>query len=459
MALQTRLSKYSWLKLRNFDTVRYFFKSYKRCTLIPSSTVTANWYLVDAEIRASQGAHDRHWWTHSGYVLAVLLHNAGYSAREQYENLRFFATMIAPSLGAAPGSAEGRSGWPSFMTDDHQPIELSWDWGSSDKSPTVRYSIEPVGLKAGTTLDPYNINAASDLHSSLIKRLPGMRLEWFDHFKDFFASEPSTGDSSRDGHLSRVFYAFDLVQPNPIAKVYFFPALKAQNTGRSRFAEISQAIAAAPHCTAENLKALTIVHEYAADPCHAMLEFEMLAIDLIDPLDSRLKIYFRSRETSFDSVADVMTLGGRTRATAQGENGMGDLLRLWNAVLETDGSTASALASVNHRTSGILYSVEFKIGDSLPKTKVYIPVRHYSSSDDKIVQGLKGYFQSRRRDLQMPNYVRALSSLLYVLRLRKALIYDRTFLTRLAVRRKRCKDAADYRPTSPGRCIPTALLE
>ncbi|KAI1012040.1 hypothetical protein LB503_004411 [Fusarium chuoi] len=47
-----------------------------------------------------------------------------------------------------------------------------------------------------------------------------------------------------------------------------------------------------------------------------------------------------------------------------------------------------ALPHKNHRTSGILYNVEFRTNSTTPKVKIYIPVRHYAKSDAQILEAL-----------------------------------------------------------------------
>ena len=378
---------------------------------IPKSAEASVWRRVDSEVRHSQGVHQRYWWKHSGYALAVLLYEAGYSAEAQYQNLKFYANVVASSLGIIHGTTGSQLPWPSFMTDDGIPIELSWDWGMGNKSPIIRYSIEPVGLHAGTPLDRHNQYAASEFHHRLLKALPGSRLEWFDYFKERFNGIDCYDRQVHDGHSSQIFYAFDLHETNITSKAYFFPAPKARANAQTNLTAISQALVAAPHCTTENLQAFSAFHEYASEPSNAALEADMLAIDLIEPLESRLKIYFRSRETSFCSVASVMSLGGRV-SSLELKKGLENLKCLWNAVLEVDSDADQPLARIDHRTAGILYNVEFKLGSLLPTTKVYIPVRHYASSDERVIRGLSTYLEDHQKNQYVPNYVRAIESLL-----------------------------------------------
>lgn len=384
--------------------------------LIPLSAVTEVWHKVDTEVRHSLSFNQQYWWRTSGYALAVLLYNAGYSSHAQYQTLTFFAVVVAPSLGAAfePSLLCPRP-WGSFMTDDGNPIELSWDWGIGNKPPTIRFSIEPVGVQAGTPRDPQNLYATSRFRQTLLHLPTKPNVEWFDHFNHKFNRHDVANDSTVEGHSSQVFFAFDLAEEGITSKAYFFPGFNARATGQTNLAVISQTIVTAPYCTTENLGALSVFEDFATDPSTPALEMDMLAIDLIEPTTSRLKIYFRSRETTFSSVRHIMTLGKRT-ATPEVVQGLNNLKRLWDAVLEREDSLENEpLPSVAHRTAGILYNAEFCLGSVVPKVKIYIPVRHYASSDQNIIRGLGDYLygvNNTHGARCMPGYVHALGTVL-----------------------------------------------
>ncbi|KAF7507822.1 hypothetical protein GJ744_010123 [Endocarpon pusillum] len=383
-------------------------------TDIPLSTVTTVWHQVDSEVRHSLSYHERYWWRTSGYAFAVLLSHAGYSSRAQYQSLEFFALVVVPRLGAAQKPPLQEKSWKSFMTDDGNPIELSWDWHTGTKPPTIRFSIEPVGLHAGTPIDPGNRYAASEFRQALLQSRVGANFEWYDHFNEQFDCHGAVHTSAQEGHSSQSFFAFDLADSGISSKAYLFPGFQARTKGQTSITVISQAIATAPYCTPDKLKALSMFQEFVTDFSRPMPEVDMLAIDLVDPMASRLKIYFRIRETSFSSVQHTMTLGNRIR-TPELVQGLRNLKWLWAAVLERNGFPEDApLPKIDHRTAGILYNVEFHLGSAVPKVKIYIPVRHYASSDKKIMHGLGKYLyhnntQSRR---YIPDYVHALDSLL-----------------------------------------------
>ncbi|KAI3337283.1 aromatic prenyltransferase [Xylariaceae sp. AK1471] len=300
------------------------------------------------------------------------------------------------------------------MTDDGTPLEISWDWGTKHDPPTIRYSIEPIGLYAGTSLDPGNLIAGPAFQDRLLRSLENIRLEWFQHFKEIFdihSGEEASFVQDVEDHNSSIFYAFDLSSTEVTAKVYFFLKMRARANGQSNLEVLSQAIQAAPYSTKDNLKAWDMFCDFSSSLDSKALEYEMLAIDLIDPLESRLKIYFRCRETTFNSVINIMTVGGRIK-NHKLYKGLEDLRRLWNALFDIDIPPEQSLRKVGHRTAGILYNIEFRLGETYPIAKVYLPVRHYSHSDEAIIRGLNLYFQYHQRGRYMPEYVKAMRALL-----------------------------------------------
>lgn len=118
------------------------------------------------------------------------------------------------------------------------------------------------------------------------------------------------------------------------------------------------------------------------------VDIEMLAIDLLRPQISRVKIYFRSQDTDFASVMRIMTLNGRVRNEAI-VKGLKELRLLWDELFHT--TAEEGLPPVIHRTAGILYYVELKIGTNVPAVKVYLPVRQYVANDQHVVAYLGRY--------------------------------------------------------------------
>ncbi|KAI3401754.1 hypothetical protein diail_9418 [Diaporthe ilicicola] len=400
----------SWLKLQQQSQI----------TLKFSRRTTAAYQKVDFDKGSASylDINAEYWWSTAGYALSILLEKAGYSSHAQYRLLDSIWT-ITPSLGPrlAPRILPR---WRSFMTDNHIPIELSWDWRTEGQPPKIRFSIEPVGFHAGTPLDPHNRYAASQLRDTIARFLPKTDVEWMDHFQTRLNGDETKAISDTvEGHKSTEFYAFDLNEDGSImAKAYFFPGFKAAATKQSNFDVICDTISTAPDSTAEKLEALNSFREYVYDTACPRLEMDMLAIDLVRPAESRFKIYFRIRDTSFDSIKNTMTLGGRVRSPHI-DLALRDLRQLYYALVSPgarvlDDSTQPQ--AKDHRTAGILYNVEFKYGSKSPKVKVYLPVRHFARSEEAIISTLEAHFKHRKCSsssrTDMSNYREALRTIL-----------------------------------------------
>ncbi|KAI9039002.1 aromatic prenyltransferase [Aspergillus affinis] len=334
-----------------------------------------------SELQGSLDSHGKYWWRTSGLLISALLEAAEYSALAQHRILTFFGRTIAPYLG--PTYTPGAPQWQSFMTDDHHPIELSWDWHTGHQPPTVRFSIEPVGIHAGTPADPENQKADISFRTAMTAALPDTHMAW---------------------PPSKIFYAFDLSANSIKGKAYFFPGFQARATNQTNLEVLSAAIASAPGCssTCDNPNPLVALHafqDFARDSLTPPLEMDMLAIDMDPPAESHLKIYSRNRVTSFTSVRQMMTLGGRIPPSEDLARGLQTLRSLWDALLDQSSTPESHLLTpINHRSAGILYNVEFRPYSASLKVKIYIPVRHYASSDEHILTAIRTFMTSQSQD-------------------------------------------------------------
>ncbi|KFA56003.1 hypothetical protein S40293_03995 [Stachybotrys chartarum IBT 40293] len=338
--------------------------------------------LSQTETGSPININQLYWFHTTGFALAALLQSAGYGHPAQVKILRHFADVVAPNLGVAPDS--GLSRWKSFMTDDYTPIELSWDFHTGASRPSIRYSVEPVGPYAGTAADPYNHMATIAFKRGFLKASPDAYVGWLNHFEACFGQDWDM--TIPEGHLSNMFWAFDLDEDNATSKAYFFPGAKAYASGRSKLDVITEAVSSLPNHTGEAIIPFQTFTRYAHK---TSLEVEMVAIDLIR--DSRLKLYYRDRRTTFASVQDNMTLGSQLDNDDL-QMGLNRLRRLWHFLFAIDEfSDDASLRYDSHRTAGILYNVEFHLRGKAPKVKIYIPVRHYGESDRQITVALTKY--------------------------------------------------------------------
>ena len=384
-------------------------------------TVTSTpkiWELI-ASLQPSIDEDVRFWWTVLGIPLAVLFQKAGYSIEFQYKHLLFFYFLVAPELGGCSDSQGLSTSWKSFMTDHFTPIEMSWEWGSnSNGGPTIRYAFEPIGAHAGTCLDPLNEGASARVMHRYSQMIPGCDTTLFNHFaQDLLCYDPSPnssqGNINSQGHASRCFLAIEFDESEVMVKAYFFPIFKAVRMNQCPWTLMSDSILNMPGYSPLMLRSLSIFETFLrCSPEGLKLVPEILAIDCGPPADSRMKIYMRSRSTTFESVRRIMTLDGALHDIGL-DKGLDELYILWTLIFWQGQNVAleASLRSVDHRTAGILYYFNLKQGGQLPSVKIYLPVRHYGRNDCDVAQNVLTYLRLRGRTCSITGYLEALTAI------------------------------------------------
>ena len=174
-------------------------------------------------ILSTQWQSDAQYWrTTAGYSLATFLHCAGYSRESQQRHVAFFNDFVAPELGQKHHTGSPNGQWSSFMTDDGTPLEISWDWGFDRQQATIRYSIEPIGSEAGSSLDPLNKYASSCFLQNMRKLLPEADWQWSEHFEKEFCvfNEPLEHDN--EAHKLRFYSSPAAEWPEIYGMVWVF---------------------------------------------------------------------------------------------------------------------------------------------------------------------------------------------------------------------------------------------
>lgn len=388
-----------------------------------SPRAAKGWTAPDTNMAAD--ASFELWQGKIGTPLAILLRRAGYNLETQYAHIRFFLDYTVPALGPACSPSGSIPPWQSFMTDDHTPVELSWEWGHTGEEPSIRYALEPIGFSAGSRLDPLNLQASRNLIKELQNTVPNLDLYWYNHYVERLLPNRHASDSQQTAFLgkspteisSSSFIAYDLRRKGPLTvKAYFLPSVRAMHSNMSSLDLIVQAIRSLPEAQAGAFRALDLLTEFTReDPLGSALECDILGIDCVSEEHSRLKIYLRSRCTSFDSVRSIMTLGGRIQCP-ENEQAFCDLFELWQALFfpgkQKVKSTGGDLQPCAHRTAGILYYFDFSKTKPHPVPKVYLPVRHYGKSDYLIATALRTYMKRRGKHQEARQYLSALKEIL-----------------------------------------------
>jgi DMATS type aromatic prenyltransferase len=334
-----------------------------------------------------------------------------------------------PYMGPAPRSIDSMIKWKSQLQLDGTPMEYSWKWNTRTSPPDVRYGVEPIGQFAGTQLDPLNQRASLEVLHRLASALPGVDLSWtnhfistlFDHDNTKYAKEAASG-----AHLgTSLLVSVELLRSGTGLKTYFQP----RKLGQIGLMPRSHWVSAIKLLDPEQNPSLQALHEFLTTSAEGkLLSPFCLSVDNVDPAKSRLKWYFNSPHTSFVSVREIMTLGGRIN-TPKLEQQLVDLYELVKTVtgLPQDFSEASevpaaaapqydALAKDNFAELdtlliGNVYFFDIAPGKSLPEIKFYTPVRNYGRDDLSLATGLAQWMEAHGRGAYARNYLQMLETL------------------------------------------------
>ncbi|KAJ5665117.1 uncharacterized protein N7477_007565 [Penicillium maclennaniae] len=192
---------------------------------------------------------------------------------------------------------------------------------------------------------------------------------------------------------SQSFMAFDLLESTIVVKQYYLPGWRALAEGKTKLSVVKEAVQTLPAPASCLKDSINMFNEFFDSfPEHSKPAIEIVAIDCLDPSQSRLK-------------------GGRAPKTCDEED---SLRELWCSVFGLDPHeyhSNQPLGDTNHRTGGILYYFELKKGTKTPKSKIYLPVRHYAQSDEQISRGLSNYLARRDKALATGSYYEEIKKL------------------------------------------------
>ena len=254
------------------------------------------------------------WWRMTGPALAILMEQAGYDIHNQYQGLMFHFQYIVNRLGPPPRVKGPPTHWKSFMTDDYLPVEYSWNWSVEGSSPKVRYSVEAIGNEAGTIQDRFNQKMTQDMINQLNKERPGINWQWFNKLSKTFHDGTTTYERNPEDFLhsdtSSTFMAFEVHGGEIATKAYFIP-VKADQMGISRFSVLSEGIQSL-ECESIQFLAYDRLMDFVSNTDEGRrLQVIGVAINCVKPVNSRLKIYLRSPQTTLNSAYAILSMHGQ----------------------------------------------------------------------------------------------------------------------------------------------------
>ncbi|KAG7058591.1 aromatic prenyltransferase [Colletotrichum scovillei] len=338
------------------------------------------------------------WWDKTGRMFSKLLKYAGYSAGDQYRELNFYSLFVAPELGPSP-DCHG-----------NQKME-NWEWGR-DNQAVIRYSFEPIGLHAGTELDPLNRHATNDWIFKLQqqKLVPNLDLEWYNHFTRQIlphGTRTKTVDCFIEETTPKAgtVVALDIEKSGPVMKIYIYPGLKAEELGITNLELVEQSIRSLPTDQFKSLGAEPLLEFLREGTKKYSFETGILAIDCLAPKDARIKVYIRAKHTTFEYMMDCLTLGGKLDMSGEA---IDDLKDFWKTFL-ADAPDVLDDDAPGRASPGFYYTLG--CGKAI-SPKVYISPNYFSKNDVDVLARLRKFFSTRRSDSMMDNYEQALNDIL-----------------------------------------------
>ncbi|KAE8150170.1 aromatic prenyltransferase [Aspergillus avenaceus] len=322
-----------------------------------------------------------------------MLQLASYDAASISTHTAFFHEHVSRTLGPHPRGT-GPTTWQSFMTDDHTPVELSWCWSSTSPTPSVRYAVEAIGYpdldQACTDDDP-----SSALLECTRDLAPGLDMLLAEHFTNTLTTSGSKRESgSGSGSESQIFLGFDLNKDKITVKQYFIPFQRSKKDNTTPLTTIMESLHTLPPQGRTLLQPLNKLTTFLSSPNQTQqeIQIQILATDNLPPTQSRIKLYLRNKTTTFPSVLNMLTLNNQIPLSAEMRATLKELWELVFGVLSVD----SALGDGDmHPTAGMLYYYELGPGSVVPKSKVYLPVRHYARDDAQVARGLDAFLSRR----------------------------------------------------------------
>ncbi|ROV98477.1 hypothetical protein VPNG_08538 [Cytospora leucostoma] len=364
-----------------------------------------------------------YWWKLTGEHLATMLDAAGYTLQRQYDALLFHYHWIVPYMGPKP-KPDGSLQWPSLLGVEGSPMEYSWKWNTPTSEPDVRFTMEAINRFAGTSLDPLNQTASREMLHRISEAVPTIDLTWVNHFfATLFDHDISkyNAEAAAGAHFATsVCHAVEFLPKGLSLKTYFVPR-RLGHEGQIPLALWEESLG---KLNPDSAARATLYDFLNNNPEGKHLSPFMLAVDDVVPEKSRLKFYFQTPHTSFSSVREIITLGGRISVP---EEKLEDLRTLIAAVTgleddfpvdaevpcapEYDPAAKENFIELPILLSGYLYYFDIAPGAALPSIKFYTPVRRYGQDDLSLARATVAWMKAHGRGEYCDRYLSMLQSL------------------------------------------------
>lgn len=309
------------------------------------------------------------------------------------------------------------------MTFDGTPVYYCWKWNVAGGAPEVRITTDIFGQYTATPLDPVNTLAPQELllRISRIDRtvdttvIRGLVSAYYRHDMTKHAEDLKEGQNLP----SAAVLCFEFGQEGKLGvKSYLAPLNNHQKDHASRDTFEAPVRALYP-----KNRALDVVSEFLeSNGVGKRMVPILMAPDVVPAADARIKYYFYCPCTSFDSIRDVMTLGGRTTGIDDQLHKLKLLIQVISPLPE-DFPDDQEIPVVKDLSSypphqrkardslyrpGYLYYFDIAPGSDLPDIKLYCSTRTYKADDLTIGKGITSWMVAQGQGDYVENYLRVL---------------------------------------------------
>ncbi|KAH7322473.1 aromatic prenyltransferase [Stachybotrys elegans] len=322
---------------------------------------------------------------------------AQYSIQRQYEILLFHYHWIVPRLGPAP-DADGRPKWVSRMAQDCSPIEYAWKWNTATSKPQISYSWEALNPGSESCQDPKNHRLSLQYMNDVRRVVPHADFT----VSRFFLEAIENGTRKPSNFLHAIDHGSERLE----LKSYLL--VRDESTMNEWHDAITK-------LDPENPAHHALKGFLTENPEGRLFSPIVLAWDNVTPSKSRLKWYFVTRNTSFKSVREIMTMGGRLDVT---EDNLQDLRSLITAILELPADypedqnfplpppAAKTWSEQENQAETFAYYFDIAPRNGIkPDVKIYLPTRSYGPNDLAIAHHLVDWMRARGRGAYGDQYL------------------------------------------------------
>ena len=295
-------------------------------------------------------------------LLACLQKNCGYSIEDRLQCRQ----MLTDYLGhISEAEIPEKPLWPSYITDDHSPIEFSVTFSKTNK-PIVRVLGEPLPH------NPQNIEEIKHFAQQWILKAKQRVGGWtyFDQLEKIFLPDEVNPQAT-----FYFWFGIDLKQFKALNKVYFNPNISSSETATEKVLKTMQTF----DIDSGKLQLLMKMFGLSDE------NFEFISIDLGD--SPRLKIYIRLLQFNEKKVTDLVTVAF--------PEALASVKQFCNYFFDTNiGSGDLTPRSFGERnsTTGLVFALVYSITEKkIVSLKFHAPLRHYYSNDEVLGNRVSSY--------------------------------------------------------------------